>query len=217
MNILVVGDSYGLPRLNSRTDEVALAYQETYPEILRCLCLDKFNEDIRLLNRCQHVNTTHTLITGEINQLWFLKPDFVIIQLGIVDLWPAKRRKIPPIQEELAGLDPWVNAKKYKENIEKFCECALELGSKIILVSVPRVSKGITFKYGDIEERIDNYNSVLEKLSDETEDIFYLDWKRIMGVFPEYKLIGEDGIHLKKEGSQILAEVISRVIAENRV
>lgn len=81
LKLLVEGDSYGLPRFNKQSGEVALFYEEAYPEQLRKTLLKDSGEDVVLVNRCKHANTTYSLISGEANELCFLEPDITIVQL----------------------------------------------------------------------------------------------------------------------------------------
>ena len=123
MKVLVIGDSYGLPRYAKNSFNVELDYAGTYPEQLRRMLSANFTEDVCLVNRCRHANTSLSLIKGEANEIEFLRPDYTILQLGLVDLWPAEGRKIWPLYSEQYGRDPWVTPDEYKNNLQLFPLC----------------------------------------------------------------------------------------------
>lgn len=89
-----------------------------------------FTEDVCLVNRCRHANTSLSLIKGEANEIEFLRPDYTILQLGLVDLWPAEGRKIWPLYSEQYGRDPWVTPDEYKNNLQLFLNFAKSRGAK---------------------------------------------------------------------------------------
>lgn len=212
LKLLFEGDSYGLPRFDRGTGDVALSYEETYPEQLRRILSRRTGGDIMTVNRCFHANTTNSLISGEANELCFLLPDVTIIQLGLTDLWPAEHRKVHPLQAELAGRNPWVDLEAWGKNLERFASCAAEMGSKVIFVGIPGISPGITFRYPVVTERIRSYNLRTEQLAEKNPSWRFLDWKKEMERYPVYQLIGEDGIHPTAKASRLLAELLADMV-----
>ena len=183
-----------MPRFNKQSGEVALFYEEAYPEQLRKTLLKDSGEDVVLVNRCKHANTTYSLISGEANELCFLEPDITIVQLGLTDLWPASCRKIPPLQVELIGKDPWVSVKEYQLNLTRFASCAVQLGSQVVLVA--------------------EYNQTIAALEDKDKGIYFLDWQKRMSQYSLHEMIGEDGIHPTKNASAFLAQELKHLILE---
>ena len=54
MKVLVIGDSYGLPRYAKNSFNVELDYAGTYPEQLRrMLSANFYRRDVCLVNRCR--------------------------------------------------------------------------------------------------------------------------------------------------------------------
>lgn len=209
--VLVEGDSYGLPRFDKGSGEVALSYEETYPEQLRRGLLETGSEDVVLVNRCRHANTTYSLISGEANELCFLRPDVTIIQMGLTDLWPAKYRKILPLQAELTGKDPWVELADYRENLRRFASCALELGSRVVIVGIPRISRAISFRFPAVSSRIATYDQAAASVA-AVNKLHFLDWRAQMADHADSEMIGEDGIHPTPEASALLAKALRELL-----
>lgn len=201
MKLLVEGDSYGLPRFDNQSGEVALSYEETYPEQLRKKLLKAGGGDIMLVNRCRHANTTYSLVSGEANELFFLRPDITIVQLGMTDLWPSEGRKIPPIQMELTGKDPGVNLTEYQENLRQFVFCANKLRSRVIIVGIPRIGPEILFRFPSVSKRIEMYNQTAVVLANSIRGVCFFDWMTRMSKSSVREMIGEDGIHPTKNAT----------------
>lgn len=212
LRILIEGDSYGLPRFAGSSDEVALFYEETYPEKLRRALMQKVQTEVLLISRCLHANTTNSLVRGEASQLLFGKPDVTVIALGLTDLWPAKHRHIVPLQTELTQKDPWVNADEYESNITKFTECAVAHGSRVALVSIPQVARWVILKYPEVAARIEEYNLRLQKIAEKFSGVLYVDWHGEAQKLGMDRAVGEDGIHPTPAASQRLADILCDAI-----
>lgn len=211
MKVLVIGDSYGLPRYAKDSFNVELDYAGTYPEQLRRMLTAHFAEDICLVNRCRHANTSLSLIKGEANEIEFLRPDYTILQLGLVDLWPAEGRRIWPLYSEQYGRDPWVTPDEYKNNLQLFIKFANSRGSKVILVNSPPVSKPHLLKHTGLEKKIAQYNNLLARLAPGTKGSL-LDWHESVKCLAERNVFGSDGIHPTREASKLLARLLLQQI-----
>ncbi len=211
MKILVIGDSYGLPRWHQYIDRVELYYKDTYPECLRSILLDRYHEDILLVNHCRHVNVSLALLRGEANDVYFLEPDFVVVQLGLVDLWPVYGRNIVPPFADLAGKDPWVDLEQYRENLErfiKFCSSRDELKG-IVLVNIPKVSEEQYQRYPASHTRTISYNKILTTLA--RFPVALVDAYSLVEELGQ-AAIGSDGIHPTALMSHKLADRIANTI-----
>lgn len=214
MKLLVLGDSYGLPRFEFNSFKVELKYIDTYPEVLRYFLNEYTHHDVIMVNHCQHGNTTHSLICKEANEILFLEPDFIIIQLGLADLWPCTERNLEPLQKELFGKDPWVNEQDFKENLERFIDCAKNFNSKVVLVNIPylRRKKPIKESAALIYKRIISYNKILFDLAIKF-DLTYIDlYSYIEDSEAKGDVIAKDGIHGTRATNQKLAVMIMRKI-----
>ena len=89
IKILLIADSYALPRLAVKSAQVELKYLQTYPEQLRRNLHNNLNTEIVLLTLAEHAQVTTCLQVDMPMQVRFLEPDYIIIQLGLADLWPA--------------------------------------------------------------------------------------------------------------------------------
>lgn len=211
MKVLVIGDSYGLPRYAKDSFNIELDYAGTYPERLRRMLALRFQEDICMVNRCRHANTSLSLIKGEANEIEFLRPDYTIIQLGLVDLWPAEGRKIGPLYSEQYGCDPWVTSDEYKNHLEIFTKFARSKGSKVILVNIPPVNAAHLQKHTGLEKNITMYNKLATSL-DEDKMVTKIDWYAAVQKMTAENIFGSDGIHPTKTASNLLACLLLRKI-----
>lgn len=214
MKVLVIGDSYGLPRFAKNSVQVELSYRECYPEKLRLLLCDIFKTDIPLLNRSRHANVSLSLVKGEANEVVFLEPDYVVLQLGLVDLWPGTGRNVEPLYQELAGHDPWVDAEAYTANICRFAEFAATRRAKVLIVNIPPVAAELCVRYPAIADRIEQYNRRLEALAATCEAVTLIDWYAIAAGQEPQKVLGSDGIHPTAWASELLARQLVAAIVK---
>ncbi len=208
MKILVVGDSYGLPRFYKRDTKVELSYEETYPEFLRQLLINNYKKDVLLVNRCRHANTTYSLVQGEASEIMFLRPDYVIVQLGLADLWPSSLRNVEPIQKALEGKDPWVSEEEFQFYMVRFIRFVLKNNSKVIVVNVPKIADSFLQKHPLVASRTAKYNELLKKICESMLGVDMVDLYEITRQNNSKNTIGSDGIHPTADTSAVLAKNI---------
>lgn len=208
MKILIIGDSYGLPRFCKQDTKVELSYEETYPERLRQLLIDNYQKDILLVNRCRHANTTYSLVQGEASEVMFLHPDCVVVQLGLADLWPSSLRNVEPIQKALEGKDPWVSEEEFQFYIVRFIRFVLKNNSKVIVVNIPKIADDYLQKHPLIASRTAKYNELLKKICESMLGVVMVDLYGITGQNDSENKIGSDGIHPTVDTSAVLAKNI---------
>jgi lysophospholipase L1-like esterase len=214
MKILVIGDSIGLPHFHRTRDEVEIAYECVYPEQLRRLLQKRFpDEDILLLNQCRHANTSHALVSGAANELLFVEPDVLVLQLGMADLWPSEGRTVPAPVPEMEGRDPWIPAEAFRQNLSRFLAfCDRFDALTVQLVNIPKVSDEQYSRHPAALERTKDYNLILQELACRPNT-------SLVDAFGLFETLGSaaycsDGIHPTRRASQLLAEVILEQIAE---
>jgi lysophospholipase L1-like esterase len=212
VKILVIGDSIGLPRLKQNSDLVELYYEDTYPERIRKFALQRFaGEDILLLNSCRHANTSLHLLRGVANDVYFLQPDYVVLQLGMADLWPTEKRSDLPPFPELAGKNPWIGPEEYIQNVERFLQfCFQQALIRIIIVNVPKVSSRQYEKHPNAHDRTCRYNTLLQRFT-------HYQQVAIVDAYSLFEQLGEgatgsDGIHPTRDSSRQLAWKIVDVL-----
>ncbi|MHC1717966.1 MAG: SGNH/GDSL hydrolase family protein [Acidaminococcaceae bacterium] len=208
MKILVVGDSYGLPRFHKKDMKVELSYEETYPECLRQILVNNYHKDVLLVNRCRHANTTYSLVQGEASEIMFLRPEYVVVQLGLADLWPRQLRNVKPIQNELESKDPWVNEEEFQFYMVRFISCALKNSSKVIVVNIPKVADHFLRQHPLIASRTVKYNALLKKICGTMQDVLMVDLYGIIEQNNSKNKIGSDGVHPTFDASLELAKHI---------
>lgn len=212
MKILLSGDSYGLPRFGKNSLKVALSYEETYPEVLRRLLQQAYEEDVMLVSRCRHANTSFSLVREETGMLALMEPDHAVVQLGLADLWPSSWRNVPPLQPELQGKDPWVSDREYQEHLSLFCRAAGDQRVGVVLVNIACLP-GLKGEAGlKIKARINTYNDILAALVQKHPGLKLVDLHQMTAADPEF--FGDDGIHLNGLGSSLLAVEIFQSLAE---
>jgi len=212
MKVLIIGDSYGLPRFAKNSELVELSYEECYPERLRQHLRLVLKSDILLENHCRHANVSLSLLRGEANEIMFLHPDYVVLQLGLVDLWPSEGRSVLPLYSELMGKNPWISEDDFAFNIRRFVQFSLVSKSKVLLLDIPPVSSELMKIYPQAKKRIDEYNRRIYAISNTYEAVSLIDLNKLIVCLPEGKAIGSDGIHPTALASELLAKKISHEI-----
>lgn len=212
LKVLLTADSYALPRMNPRTHEVELNYEQSYPLQLVELLSKKTLREVVLINSSSHANVTLSLIKGGLADILMLKPEYVIVQLGMADLWPdTKNRR--SMFDELNGLDPWIDRNSFQKNIERYIEfCQQEsFIKKIILVNIPLAEKNQYKHYPAAESRTLDYNACFLKWQQQ-EKVQIVDLYRIVQEIGTENAIGSDGIHPTEKACHYLAKELATYI-----
>jgi lysophospholipase L1-like esterase len=213
MKILVIGDSIGLPHFHHLRDKVETAYDNVYPERLRRLLLACFSgDDVLMLNQCRHANTSYALRCGATNEVLFVRPDVLILQLGMADLWPCEGRNVLAPFPELEGRDPWVSAEQFHDNFSHFLDFCFEFDSlSVIIVNIPRVSDEQYERHPTAMLRTQDYNRILHDLA-VRRGISFVDAFHLFEQLGA-TAFGSDGIHPAHQASVVLAENILQHIS----
>ncbi|WP_300155370.1 SGNH/GDSL hydrolase family protein [Solidesulfovibrio sp.] len=169
MRLVVAGDSLGLPRFASGSDKVDLYYEDTYPERLRRHLVAASGTDVMLVNLCRHAQTSLHLVRGLATDIYLVRPQTVIVQLGLADLWPARGRNTPPPLPDLADKDPWVDAAEYRRNMDLFlgfCRNVMDdAPPRVVLVNLWAAGAGQYERYPEALSRTRLYNAILSELA----------------------------------------------------
>ena len=209
MKVLIIGDSYGLPRFVKNSEVVELSYEECYPEKLRQYLRLAMQKDILLLNHCRHANVSLSLLRGEASEIVFLKPDYIVLQLGLVDLWPSEGRNVLPLYAELIGKNPWVSEDDFADNIRRFVQFSLVEKSKVLLLDIPPVSAELMKGYKQLAKRIEQYNNRLYAIGNAYEAVTLIGLNKLITHLQEGNAMGSDGIHPTALASELIAKKIS--------
>ncbi len=215
IKILLIADSYALPRLAIKSAQVELKYLQTYPEKLRRNLHNKLNAEIVLLTLAEHAQVTTCLQVDMPMQVRFLEPDYIIIQLGLADLWPATVKRGAPRYPFLQGCDPWVTLAEYRANIKNFVAyCRRENSAvQVLLINIPWVSENQYWRNPEAYERTQTYNNCLQELSEQLK-IILLDWYSLSKQLSE-QILGSDELHLNAVGSSLLgSELANKIIQQ---
>ncbi|HWQ08182.1 MAG TPA: SGNH/GDSL hydrolase family protein, partial [Holophaga sp.] len=185
-----------------------LYYEDTYPERLRRHLRRAGGSDVMLANLCRHAQTSLHLLRGLATEVYLVRPQAVIVELGLADLWPARgRRYAPPPFPELADRDPWIDAAGYRDNIDRFlgfCRHAMDQPPPlVVLVNCWAASPGQYERYPEARSRTGIYNTILAELAGLHEAVLF-DAHGLARELGETALAG-DGIHWTPAASDVLA------------
>lgn len=76
LKIVVVGDSFGLPRLSKNQKAIEVGYEDTYPEQLRQILLNKLGEDVAMINKCRRYKTSSDIVSDWLEDVYLNQPVF---------------------------------------------------------------------------------------------------------------------------------------------
>lgn len=221
MKIQIIGDSFGLPRLKKNTNIIEVTYEQTYPEQLRrMLKLFYEPEDIVMINSCKRFNNSFYLYKYELLETLLIQPEYIVIQLGIVDCWTRSENDY--ICEEFKGKNPWISSNEYVNYIENFiikcCENIVQLKG-IILVNISKASSLQYKKHKGSFERTVEYNNKLSLISKKYNNVFLADIYNSFSKDLE-KALCSDGIHPNEYGNRLISNeifdiIVSKIRTEN--
>lgn len=212
MKVVILGDSFGLPRWFKNSKEIEINFEDTYPEKLRQLLKKEFNqEDIAMVNMCKRFNNSLFLIQKEFSEVYLIQPEYLIIQVGIVDCW--SREDGSCICEEFRGKNPWITEDEYISYLRKFImNCFQQISSLkfIIVVNITKTKESQYEKHSGSFERTLNYNKKLETLKDigrvYVADVYEKFNKELK------KTVSSDGVHPSSYGNYVIAQKIFEII-----
>jgi hypothetical protein len=214
MRLVVVGDSLGLPRLAKGLETEDLYYQDTYPERLRQHLRTAGSADVMLVNLCRHAQTTLHLLRGLATDVYLARPQAVVVELGLTDLWPARGRRVPPPFPELEGRDPWIDAAGYRDNLDRFlgfCRHAMNQAPPVVvLVNLWAASQAQYDRYPEAWHRTAVYNGILAELAVCHEAVLF-DAAALGRELGDAALAG-DGIHWTPQASDVLAKRLGETL-----
>ena len=94
-----------------------------------------------------------------------------------------------------------MNIGKFEENVRKIQKVGSQLATKVVFIEIAKPAHFLIDNCGDFSDVVDNYNTVLKKISKEG----YL---CVFGDVQMDKLLLPDGHHLTKDGHKKIADKI---------
>ena len=214
-------------------NENKVSFKDTYSYLLA----KSLNKNFYVVNNSKRANTVKNQCLPQYfyDELVFLKADYTIIQLGIVDCAPRlislKEKKIINYFFSKAFVNfyirnkarfrffytkyfssPYVNKKEFKYYYEKIIEELLnqKQTQKIILINISDTSEINKNKSYGFNNQILSYNEIIDK-------ILKKDQKRIslLNLYELSKtneILLDDGIHISKKAHQYIAKFILKII-----
>lgn len=212
LKVLLTADSYALPRMNPRTHEIELSYEQSYPLQLVDVLSKKTSREVVLINSSSHANVTLSLIKGGLADILLLEPEYVIVQLGMADLWPGTNNR-RAMFDELNGADPWIDISSFQKNIERYIDFCQQENyiKKIILVNIPLAEKKQYKHYPAAESRTLDYNACFQKWQQQ-DKVKVVDLYQMVQDIGTEHAIGSDGIHPTEKTCRYLAKELATYI-----
>jgi lysophospholipase L1-like esterase len=206
-----------------RPDE-GVEYEDLYSYLL-------LKEGHEVINRSKRANDTNiqTQKQNLLDDIIFLKPDILILHLGIVDCAP---RIFKRHEKRIVNILPflirkliinicskhryfitkfrkitYVNEGKFEKNIIKLIETAKNFSKKIIIIKILNTLEENDKRSYNFNNNIQKYNKILEKISNKYNYIEIID----PNLFGKKGLLN-DGIHINKQMHQYLFNKIKEKI-----
>ncbi len=217
MKIQIIGDSFGLPRFNNKTNSIEVEFENTYPELLRKeLRLFYPNEDIIIVNSSKRFNNSLFLVRNEIMETILIQPEYIVLQVGIVDCW--SREPDTYIIEEFKGKNPWISKEEYFSNLDIFisnCQKNIQGLKGIIVVNITKASLEQYNKHFNSFGNTWDFNNELKTLKHKNKEILLADAYREFSKNIERALCS-DGVHPSNYGNKLIANLVLEEICTNK-
>ena len=226
MKILIASDSMSMPRMDVK-------YEYTWPFRI----LKKFPQFI-FIDKSIRGSTSNRLINegggfknvpAGSDLLEFYKPDITIIQLGIVDCSPRYLsihsnffkliNNLPKFLQNIyynykrkyskrTQNNAYVKLNEFYHNYDHFINRAKQNNTQVIVVTITPVSNSFSEKSPFINDAINKYNRVFEKLLSKYDNVILFD--PFQDKFSEKYLIDE--LHYNSLGHKIFANNLSKLL-----
>lgn len=212
MKVVIVGDSFGLPRCYKESNKIEIKYEDTYPEQLRQMLMKEFKlQDIIMINMSKRYNNSLFILQRDFEEVYLLQPEFLVIQVGVVDCW--ERKVGVHICKEFIGKNPWINEQEYINYMKLFIlKCFQTISSlkTITVVNIAKASKEQYNKHMGSYERTNIYNKNLESLKN-INKVYVCD---VYNSFEKEleKVICSDGMHPSPYGQIVIAKKIFNIL-----
>ena len=217
--IVIIGDSLSLPRPDD-----GINFECTYPYLL-----SKELDSFIIINRSRRANDTkeQTVNQNIMDDIVYLKPDILIIHLGIVDCAPRIfSRNETTLLKYLKFVNKYiikfasrhrylitkifkkvyVKPNEFQQNLEVLIKKVKEYTNKVYIVNIANTNEeNINKSYGFIQH-INTYNEILENIAKD-ENIKLIDINSVTG-----NILLDDGIHLNENGNIKMSQILIREI-----
>ncbi|WP_141506465.1 SGNH/GDSL hydrolase family protein [Paenibacillus luteus] len=207
--IIILGDSLALPRPIRFRDynpdeslELEIEFEDTYGYLLQM----RYKESAYVINRAVRSSTIKLIYERDkLDHIFLLKPNVIILHIGIVDLWPR----------ETLEFRSYLNIEEFAyyyrmvfESIEKLTDV------KVICIGISPTSTKMDEKFIDLLSKINDYNEVIKSMClKKGHD--YLDMTKFINQDNLYEYILSDDHHLNKSGNMLVYNEIVKFI-ENK-
>ncbi|REE84497.1 lysophospholipase L1-like esterase [Paenibacillus taihuensis] len=212
MHVLILGDSLALPRprhaheYNPADDEpLAVSFRHTYGARLSEWLSKVYPEPHPIVtNRAGRAFTMVQIHDEFANQLYFMEPNVIILQIGLVDCWPRKEN----------NGSPKTSPNEFESRLSA-CLKALYLRPhvRLILIGILPCAAYLEQKSPGVLDSIALYNSIL-KQSVDFHQVFFVDMASEVDPYHPNNYLHSDGYHLSPMGNALVFQKISTLITQ---
>lgn len=176
-----------------------------------------------LINHCAQVYNSF-LLPSDFKHVYLTRPDYIVLQVGIVDCSPRKPDANAPFPF-MKGKSPWVSINEFYNNLDAFLTLTLNKAnslSAILLVNIVCASEAHFRRHPGARENAVAYNGAIAQLvtkhrqSRAEEARIYLVDLHTISAKTGYHALCTDGVHINALGSGLLADEIVRVVKEDK-
>lgn len=223
MKCLIAGDSFAMP-----TEE--LAYEDTWPHLL-------YEEmpGLEIISKAERSRSVRSLNTGGYKGngwdfLELIAPDFVIMHLGISDCAPRLLKREATLTK-LLNLLPFskmiynivrktkgrtiscsdLSPEVFYDNVARYMKRAQDMGVTVFIIKISNGGQKVIKISPHFNEAVDLYNTVFDRIGKEFNNAVLIEG--IDG--SDESVFQSDGIHLLKNGNQIIFNRLKAAIKEH--
>lgn len=219
--LVILCDSLGMPR----PDE-GVAYEDTYAALLNR------DSNIEVMSRGKRANDTkiQTQFQNLLDDVTFLKADYYIIQLGIVDCAP---RLFTRNEARILGIIPsfirktitqtaskhraaitkfrnktYVNITDFEANYHKLIDKIGAMKKQIIVLSIYNTNAENDKRSYGFQNNIDKYNQIIQKIAHQYQ-------LPLVNINDFEGGLLSDGIHINGGAHEFISKEISQIISSH--
>jgi acyl-CoA thioesterase I len=219
--IVILGDSLGMPTGNGEVE-----YEDTYPYLLTNIVTN-----CEVISRHRRTNDTSKQLNNQnfFDDIEMLKPDFLVVHLGIVDCAPRifsrfqnaivsilpsviRRRVLRVVSNFRYSMTKlnnktYVKKNKFKENVEKIVDISNMMSVQLLFIEILITSEENNAKSYNFNKNIIEYNNII-RVASRPEHV------RLIRYPSQNDYLLRDGIHINKKGNEFLANKINEQVGQ---
>lgn len=183
---------------------LTVRYEETYPHLAEMRLREQYPEEhVHMVLRSQRGWTIVNVVNDFFEHLHFFEPDVIVVQAGVVDVWPREEKDGAPLVDE----------QQFSYAIQKLMsELRSRPSAQLIFLGLCPTSKKMDDRYPGLNAAIERYNRMLMLATDYTQVFFVNLAAHITPTSPQ-EFLHHDDHHLNKSGHRLIAEHLVRLLS----